>query len=54
MVQEEQDSLYTFDQNYQISTASSDGHIKLWNMHDLEYSQQFMIPKEECKVIAMH
>jgi hypothetical protein len=37
-IEREQDQLYTFDQNYQISTASSDGQIKLWNMHDLEYT----------------
>jgi WD40 repeat protein len=53
-IEEEQESSYTFDQNYQISTASSDGQIKLWNMHDLEYSQQFIVPKEECIYIAMH
>jgi hypothetical protein len=23
-------------------------------MHDLEYSQQFIVPKEECVFIAMH
>ena len=28
--------------------------MKLWNMHDLEYSQQFIVPKEECIYIAMH
>ena len=53
-IQKEQDQLYSFDQNYQISTASSDGQMKLWNMHDLEYSQQFIVPKEECIYIAMH
>jgi WD40 repeat protein len=53
-VNETQDQDYTFDQNYQIATASSDGHIKLWNMHDIEYAQQFIVPKEECVFIAMH
>lgn len=51
---EEQDQEYVFDQNYQVTTASSDGQIKLWNMHDLEYCQQFIVPKEECIYIAMH
>mmetsp|Transcript_6192 Transcript_6192/g.10040 ORF Transcript_6192/g.10040 Transcript_6192/m.10040 type:complete len:83 (+) Transcript_6192:4406-4654(+) len=36
-IQEEQDQVYTFDQNYQVTSASSDGLIKLWNMYDLEY-----------------
>ena len=53
-IDEEQDQLYQFDQNYQIATASSDGQIKCWNMHDLEYCQQFIVPKEECISIAMH
>ena len=38
-IEKEQDQLYSFDQNYQITSASSDGQIKLWNMHDLEYCQ---------------
>lgn len=45
---------YSFDQNYQIATASADGQTKLWNMHDMEYVQQFMVPKEKCLYIAMH
>ena len=53
-IDEEQDGRYTFDQNYQIASASSDGQIKLWNMHDLEYTQQFVVPKERCQCIAMH
>uniref|UniRef100_A0A7S3CLA5 Uncharacterized protein n=1 Tax=Strombidium rassoulzadegani TaxID=1082188 RepID=A0A7S3CLA5_9SPIT len=53
-IAEEQDQYYTFNQNYQVATASSDGQIKLWNMHDLEYNQQFIVPKEQCTFIAMH
>lgn len=51
---DEQDSAYVFDQNYQVASASTDGQIKLWNMFDLEYTQQFIVPKELCLVIAMH
>jgi hypothetical protein len=26
----------------------------MWNMHDIEYCQQFIVPKEKCLYIAMH
>jgi WD40 repeat protein len=51
---DEQDGNYVFDQNYQVASASSDGQLKLWNMYDLEYTQQFVVPKERCICIAMH
>lgn len=37
-----------------MATASSDGIIKLWNMYDLEYTQQFIVPKEKCLCLTMH
>ena len=53
-IEEEQDQVYTFDQNYQVTSASNDGIVKLWNMFDLEFQQQFIVPKEECLFITMH
>ena len=52
--EDEEDQHYTFDQNYQIGSASTDGQLKVWNMYDLEYTQQFIVPKEKCLSIAMH
>lgn len=37
-----------------MASSSADGQIKLWNMHDLEFCQQFIVPKEECLYVAMH
>ena len=53
-IPQSEDQHYTFDQNYQVTSASSDGQIKMWNMHDIEYFQQLIVPKEKCLYIAMH
>ncbi len=37
-----------------MATSGSDGILKLWNMFDLEFNFQFMVPKEECTALAMH
>mmetsp|Transcript_13826 Transcript_13826/g.13487 ORF Transcript_13826/g.13487 Transcript_13826/m.13487 type:complete len:123 (+) Transcript_13826:173-541(+) len=37
-----------------IGTSGTDGILKLWNLFDLEFQLQFIVPKEECVSIAMH
>lgn len=38
---------YEFDKNYHVMSSSSDGILKLWNMHTSEQIMQFVVPKEQ-------
>jgi len=38
---------YEFDKNYYVMSSSSDGILKLWNMHTSEQIMQFVVPKEK-------
>jgi WD40 repeat protein len=37
-----------------VASSGKDGVIKLWNMFDMEFQLQFIVPKEECITITMH
>ena len=39
---------YEFDKNYHVMSTSSDGILKLWNMHTSEQIMQFVVAKEQC------
>jgi hypothetical protein len=37
-----------------VGSSGQDGIVKLWQMYDMDHVVNFIVPKEECVVIAMH